>query len=324
MPAGGDWRQDEPAALPSLHLLVAVDDDVAEEVQELGRPVPPRLEPEEGGRGVDQGRVGLAGTEGLVVNDIFNERNVGLYPPDPHFPESPVHPLQGRLEVAGAGGQLDQQRIIKGGDHGTGIAHRPVEADAKSGGRAVADDFSVVRGEVVFRVLGGDARLHGVAAAAYLVLGGDSDFLPMQLVALRDEDHRAHDVDSGHDLGHRVLYLDARVHLDEKPFPAVHIEEELDGPGTLVPDLLRDAHGRRTKLAPGLFRQVDRGGYLDHLLVASLDRTVALVQVNHVAVFVPEDLHLDVLGPADVALEEDTGISEGALRLALGLGQEML
>jgi hypothetical protein len=50
--------------------------------------------------------------------------------------------------------------------------------------------------------------------------------------------------------------------------------------------------------------QVHARGDLDDLLVAALDRAVALPQVHEVAVRVAEDLHLDVLGAGDVALDE--------------------
>jgi hypothetical protein len=54
-----------------------------------------------------------------------------------------------------------------------------------------------------------------------------------------------------------------------------------------------------------------------------LHRAVALVQVHGVAVGVGQDLHLDVLGPLDVLLQEDLAAPEGGGGLALGLHQEL-
>ena len=74
-----------------------------------------------------------------------------------------------------------------------------------------------------------------------------------------------------------------------------------------------------------------RGRLLDQLLVAALDRAVALEQVDHVAVGVGEHLHLDVARVGQVALDVDgrvgeellalaRGALEGLLELVLGLG----
>ena len=51
----------------------------------------------------------------------------------------------------------------------------------------------------------------------------------------------------------------------------------------------------------------------------ALHRAVALVEVDEVAVLVAEDLHLDVLGAADVALEEDRVVAERRAGFALRL-----
>ena len=74
--------------------------------------------------------------------------------------------------------------------------------------------------------------------------------------------------------------------------------EELDGAGVHVADGAGHGDRRRPELGP-LVPGVSAGGgaLLDDLLVAALDRALALEEVHHVAVGVPEDLHLDVAGP---------------------------
>ena len=63
----------------------------------------------------------------------------------------------------------------------------------------------------------------------------------------------------------------------------------------------------------------DRGGrLLDQLLVAALDRAVALAEVDHVAVLVGDDLDLDVARVGQVALEVDARVGEELLALARG------
>ena len=50
--------------------------------------------------------------------------------------------------------------------------------------------------------------------------------------------------------------------------------------------------------------------------MAALDRALPLAEVHDIAVRIAEDLHLDVPRLGEVALEEDSGITEGGLRLA--------
>ena len=56
---------------------------------------------------------------------------------------------------------------------------------------------------------------------------------------------------------------------------------------------------------------------LDQLLVAALDRAVALAEVDHVAVRVREYLHLDVPRILEVALDVDAAVGEVLLALPL-------
>src|SRR5918993_1219130 len=56
----------------------------------------------------------------------------------------------------------------------------------------------------------------------------------------------------------------------------------------------------------------DRGGLLDQLLVAALDRALALEQVGHVAELVGQKLDLDVAGRLQPAFEEHLVAAEGA------------
>src|SRR4029079_7018939 len=96
----------------------------------------------------------------------------------------------------------------------------------------------------------------------------------------------------GH-LGHAVLDLDARVHLEEEVL-AVLGEQALDRPG---PDVADRASGLDADLPDPLAqRLVDgrRGRLLDELLVAPLDRAVALAEVDRGPAAIGEHLDLDM------------------------------
>ena len=73
-----------------------------------------------------------------------------------------------------------------------------------------------------------------------------------------------------------------------------------------------------------LRRHAGRRRLLDHLLVAALQRAVALEEMDDVAVPVGEDLDLDVARRQHVFLDQHPRVAEGALRLALGARERRL
>ena len=60
---------------------------------------------------------------------------------------------------------------------------------------------------------------------------------------------------------------------------------------------------------------------LDHFLMATLQRTVALIEVNGVAVPVGKDLHFDVARGRHIFFDQYAVVAEGGFRFALGAFQ---
>src|SRR5262249_50391724 len=124
------------------------------------------------------------------------------------------------------------------------------------------------------------------------------------------------DVDAGDHLGHAMLDLDPRVHLEEEVLLAdLH---PLDRAGAAVADRGRRVGGDLADPSPHLRVDVRAGGLLDHLLVAALDRAVTLAEVDHVAVRVGQHLDLDVARVLEVALDVDAVVAEEFLAFASG------
>ena len=146
---------------------------------------------------------------------------------------------------------------------------------------------------------------------------GQVDLRVGERLARGDQDLALDQVDVGHDLGDGVLDLDARIDLDE-----VEARPSRRRPGTRPSRHCHSARGGRaataaSQIACADFRiEVVRRRDLDDLLVPALNRAVALVKMNEVAVPVAQNLHLDVLGLADELLDEDVGNAEGRARLA--------
>ena len=136
-----------------------------------------------------------------------------------------------------------------------------------------------------------------------------------------DLDLLVDEVEARDHLRDRVLDLDAGVHLDE--VEGAVLVEELDGAGAGIVEL---AHGGRADGADAVAVDLVEGGggaLLPHLLVAALQRAVALAEVNRPALAVAEDLHLDVTRLAQVLLEVDGRVAERRLRLAARGGERV-
>ena len=122
------------------------------------------------------------------------------------------------------------------------------------------------------------------------------------------------DVDAGRQLADRVLDLQARVQLDEVE-GAVRADQELEGAGAPIPDRAARTLRRRLHLLARLRRQRGRGRLLDQLLVAPLDRALALAEREHAASAVAEHLDLDVARGRDRLLDVEAAVAEGGERL---------
>ena len=250
-------------------------------------------------------------------DDVFQKRDIGLHAANAEFAQRAVDARQSDFKSRAADRQFHQERIVKRRDDRAGCALRAVETNAQTGGAAISENLSVIRRETLFRVFGRDARLNRETDARDLVLRRNRDFRVVQFVALRDKNLRAHQVHAGDLFRHGMLDLDARVHLDEKPFVGIDIEQKFHGSGVVVLNRFGEFNGGFAKLGSHTFVEVHGWRNFNHFLMAALNRTIALVQVEYFAVTVAQNLHFDVLGARHVAFEENTRIAEGTARFAL-------
>src|SRR5262245_433488 len=118
-----------------------------------------------------------------------------------------------------------------------------------------------------------------------------------------------------------MLDLDTCVHLDEVKL-AVLIEE-FDGTDAEVLQFTHRARNRLTNGVSGRDVERGRGALLPDLLVAALQRAVALAEMNGAALAVAEHLNLDVTWLLQVFLEIDRVISERGLGLGACGGERV-
>ena len=115
-----------------------------------------------------------------------------------------------------------------------------------------------------------------------------------------------------------MLDLQPGIHLDEIGAPAAG--NELHRASAHIADSRRGLpRGLVQRLAPLIVKRRGRR-FLDHLLMAALQRAFALEQRDDPAVAVAKDLHLDMARPLDELFEKQPVVPESGGRLALRSG----
>ena len=302
--------------LKAFRLRIAVHHHVADVIEQTIRPIAPALEGKQFRRVINQRRRRLPTPERFVFDHIFQKRNVRLHAANAKLLQRALHPIQRERKIHPARGDFHQQRIIKRRDHTAGVALPAIEPQPETGRRAIGDDAPVIGREIVGGILGGHAALHGVPDAHHIFLLGQLHHLAVQRVPLRHLNLRAHEVDARHHFRHRMLHLNARIHLDEIPRLGIHIVQKLHRARVVIPDMLGQFQRRRAQLVPHRFIQRNARSNLHHLLITPLHRAIALVQMQNIAVLIAQNLHFNVLGVLHVLLEEHRRVAERAARLA--------
>ncbi len=133
---------------------------------------------------------------------------------------------------------------------------------------------------------------------------------------VRDPQLLRDQIEAGDRLGDRVLDLDAAVELEE--VERAVLEHEFDRARASVADRAPEGDRRLEQRLTQPRVEARRRRLLEHLLVSSLHRAVALAERDDVPVRVREQLHLDVARALEIALEVERPVAERADGLALG------
>ena len=119
-----------------------------------------------------------------------------------------------------------------------------------------------------------------------------------------------------------MLHLDARIHLDEVPLPALGIHQEFHRAGVVVSGRACQLHSRIGKRAADGRVERHRRRHFHHFLMAPLHRAIAFVEVQDVALTVAQNLDFDVPGMAYETLDEDRVVAERRRGFAAGFFQQ--
>ena len=183
---GFNQGQGRVGACPALYLRIPVHHDISKIAQQFGSTVSTRFESEESRRHVDHRGSRLSLDEFLLSNDVFQKRNVGLHPPNAHFPQCPVHSIQSQRQVGTRGCYFHEQGIVKRRNDSSRLAHGAIESHSKTSRRTIIQNFAVVRSKVLFGILGGHSALNRTTIARNLILSRNRHLLPVQGETLSD------------------------------------------------------------------------------------------------------------------------------------------
>ena len=244
-----------------------------------------------------------ARTAGCATSQRRNGRFV-VRPFDGGLGERVAKPEQRLVAVRAVRDQLRDHRVV-GDAHLVALVDPGVDADP--GRQPEPLDPPGLRQERA-RILGVEPHLHGVPlrpcnSLLQSLSGGDAQLF-------------LDDVDSRDELRHRMLDLDPAVQLEE--VEVAPVEHELDRAGAPVAERAAERDRGVAHARAQLAVERRRGRLLEHLLMASLDRALALAERENGSVPVGEKLDLDVARPLDEALAVDAVVAERGLRLAPG------
>ncbi len=118
-----------------------------------------------------------------------------------------------------------------------------------------------------------------------------------------------HQIQARDVFGHRVLDLQAGIHLHEEKL-AARVQQEFHRACALVADGLCGLDRRFTHGLAQFGCQAGRRCFFDDLLMSALNGAVALIEVETVTMAVGKHLNLDVARSEDVFLHQHSRVAE--------------
>ncbi len=269
-----------------------------------------RLGRDEGRQAVDEPRVEVSRDDRRVCQERAQERDVRVDAQQHGLGEGGVEPRERVGAVGAEGDDLRDHGVVVCGHDRAGLDRgiRP-----RIGRRRPREHGARRRQEPSLGTLGVDPRLDRMPREAHVRLTERQRRSGCDPHLLLDE------VDARHEFGDGMLDLQPCVHLDEEELVGpVAGHEELDCSGAPIVDGCRGRAGSGAQAFPG--RRVDDGRrrLLHDLLVSTLERALALAEVDDVPVGVGEHLHLDMARALDEPFEQQRVVAERGGRDATG------
>ena len=133
-----------------------------------------------------------------------------------------------------------------------------------------------------------------------------------EFAPFRNTDLFTNKVETGDHLCHGMFHLDAGVHFDEIEFAV--FPKEFDRSCAAITHIGHRLGSHAAHPHP-FFRTDNRGrSFFEHFLVAALERTIALTQMDRIAIAIAKNLELDMARIAEILFQIDRRIAECGFR----------
>src|SRR5258708_13911327 len=127
-----------------LYSRVAVQNDIAEIGKQLGGAVATSGETKEFGRLVEKCGRDFAGAKLRMIHDVFDEWDIRFHAANAELAQRTVHSLACFGKIRTPSRDFHKQRVVIGGEHGPSISGATVKTNAKSRGRTISRNISVI------------------------------------------------------------------------------------------------------------------------------------------------------------------------------------
>ena len=249
-----------------------------------------------------------------MIDNRLQEMFVGFRAGDPDFRQRVEKSPASGVAIRGPHDYLGDHRVVVN-RHLVALLHAGIDAHIVGLIRQPkVRQGAEPRREIIRRIFGIEPRFDRMAGAANILLCQRQSF------ARCDAELPVDQVDAGDHLGHRMFDLKTRVHFHEPDIPAGS-EQEFDRSRAGIAHGLRRGDGSRVKTGANFVAQTRRWRLFDHLLVAALGRTVALEQMDRIAVVVAEDLDFDMARVFKIFFNQQRVVAKRRQRLAPGRRQ---
>ena len=253
--------------------------------------------------------VDAAFAEAFVIHQIAVQRDVGFDPVDHDFVQRVTHASHGFVTRRPPSDQLADQGVVVGRNLVAAVQVR-IDANAVAARCVEVLDHAWARHERC-RVFSVDPAFQRVTVNVHVSLGEG------QLVACRNAQHLFNDVDAGDHFGHRVLYLHTSVHLDE--VETTIFVQELESTRTTVVDVNACLNAACQNFLASLLVDARCWRFFQNLLVTTLQRAIAVAQVDRVTLAVGNNLDFHVTWVGQVFFQVDHRVAEPGAGFFAGL-----
>ena len=299
-------------------ICIAVNGDFADVIQNTGSAVAYNVRVNQQFRmTVDIVYIAGAFLEVLGAKHVLEEINICLNPGNTEFIKAAEHLAECASWGQCMNGNLYQQGVIVWSNDSTGVSRARIETNARTTAGTVGNKLAGIRHEVISRIFGGNTALESNALVPDIFLLTNTYFRIIKAIAFCNHDLGSYNIYVRNHFGYGMFYLDTRINFDEVEILFVLVYQEFDSTCVDVVNVLHELNCSITDALAQFLWQGPCRSHFNNLLMTALNGAVTFEKVYHMAMFIPHNLHFNVLRVHDALFKINIFIAKGHLRFRL-------